>query len=291
MEPIIEDVLIARARLGECPVWDPLRRRLAWVDVYNHWVHAFDPSSHEDRRFDAGDVVSAIALAGPDRLLLAVRDRLVEFDLAAHTLRPFATLPLGPREARLNDGKCDAKGRFWIGSISDEPGFARLYRCDPDGSLQVMETGLTISNGLGWSPDGKTFYLTDSPKKIIYAYDFDLDGGTLSNRRVLVNLGAEPVEPDGLTVDRDGRLWSALWNGWAIACFDADGHELERIRLPVQRPTSPTFGGADLGDLYVTSASVGLSQKEIERGILAGDLFRIETRTAGLAEAPFGTLH
>jgi sugar lactone lactonase YvrE len=188
---------------------------------------------------------------------------------------------------RLNDGKCDAKGRFWVGSMSDEPNAASLYRCDPDGQVRVMETGLTISNGIGWSPDGNTFYLTDSPKKVIYAYDFDLTGGRLSERRVLVDLGDESVEPDGLTVDIDGRLWSALWNGWAVACFDAAGRELERIRLPVQRPTSPTFGGDTLADLYVTSASVGLSQREIERGHLAGDLFRVSTRAAGLPEHSF----
>jgi sugar lactone lactonase YvrE len=284
---MIEDVVTARARLGECPVWDPLRRTLVWTDVYNHWVHAFDPSAGEDSRFDAGDVVSAIALGGPDRLLLAVRDRLVHYDLLTCTMRQFATVPLTPRETRLNDGKCDAKGRFWIGSLSDELGAAALYRCDPDGRVQRMESGLTISNGLGWSPDDKTFYLTDSPKRIIYAYDFDLEAGTLGNRRVLVHLGDEPVEPDGLAVDREGRLWSALWNGWAVACFDPSGRELERIRLPVQRPTSPSFGGDALADLYVTSASVGLSQKEIERGFQAGDLFRIATQTTGLAEYSF----
>jgi sugar lactone lactonase YvrE len=287
----IEDVLVARARLGECPVWDPLSRRLAWVDVYNHWVHAFDPSRQEDRRFDAGDVVSAVALAGPNRLLLAVHDRLVHFDLSTEELQPFVRVSLTERETRLNDGKCDARGRFWIGSISDEPGGAVLYRCDPDGGVQAMETGLTLSNGLGWSPDWKTFYLTDSPRKIIYAYAFDLAGGTLSERRVLVDLRAEPVEPDGLTVDREGRLWSALWNGWAVACFDAEGREVERIRLPVQRPTCPTFGGEALDDLYVTTASVGLSQKEIQCGIQAGDLFRIATGSAGMPEHPFAVAH
>src|SRR5262249_47905217 len=144
----IEDVLAARARLGECPLWDPLLRSLAWVDVYNHWVHAFDPASRDDRRFDAGDVVSAVALAGPDRLLLAVRDRLVHLDLSSGGLRPFGRVPLSQHEPRLNDGKCDARGRLWIGSVSDEPERAALYRCDPDGSVQVMETGLTLANGL-----------------------------------------------------------------------------------------------------------------------------------------------
>lgn len=283
----IENVLAARARLGECPLWDPRQRKLAWVDVYNHRVHVFDPAGDEDRWLDAGDVVSAVALAGPDRLLVAVRDRLAHLELSTGKLRTFARVPLGAGESRLNDGKCDARGRLWIGSISDEPGRARLYRCDAGGTAQVMETGLTISNGLGWSPDGKTFYLTDSPKHVIYAYPFDVESGTLGERRVLVDLGGEEVEPDGLAVDRDGRLWSALWNGWCVACFDARGHELSRVGLPVQRPTSPTFGGDTLADLYVTTASVGLGQKEIERSVEAGDLFRVVTSTAGMPEHAF----
>jgi sugar lactone lactonase YvrE len=287
----IENVLATRARLGESPRWDAQGRRLAFVDVYNHWVHAFDPANVDDDHFDAGEVVSAVALAGADRLLLALRDRLAILDLKTGRIRPFTDVPLTPQETRLNDGKCDPRGRFWVGSLSDEAGAASLYRCDPDGQVQRIETGLTISNGLGWSPDGKTFYLTDSPRRIIYAYDFDLDRGRLSNQRALVDFGAEPIEPDGLAVDVEGRLWSALWNGWALARFDSRGRPLERIPLPVQRPTSVAFGGDSLADLYVTSASVGLNQKEIERGVEAGDLFRVAAGTTGLPEHSFGLSH
>lgn len=281
-ESKVEQVLTARARLGECPVWDPERATLGWVDVYNHRVHQFDPARGLDRYVETGEVVAAIALTDSDRLLLALRDRLALLDLTTGKLEARCRIELGHPDTRLNDGKCDAQGRFWVGSISKNPGEAALYRYDPDGSLHVMETGLTISNGLGWSPDGGTFYLTDSPTKKIYAYRFDPESGSISDRRVLVDLGEEAVEPDGLTVDRAGHLWSALWNGWSVVCFDADGRELERQELPVQRPTSLTFGGAALTDLYVTSASVGLSQSEVQRGICAGDLFRISTGAAGL---------
>jgi sugar lactone lactonase YvrE len=278
----VEHVLTARARLGECPVWDPERKLLAWVDVYNHRLHQFDPATGYDRHFDTGEVVAALALTRDDRLLLALRDRLARFDPHTRALEELCRIELGHPDTRLNDGKCDARGRFWIGSISKNPGDAALYRYDPDGSLHVMATGLTISNGLGWSPDGRTFYLTDSPTRKIYAYGFDPESGSIDDCRVLVDLGDEPVEPDGLAVDGAGHLWSALWNGWCLACFDADGKELERKRLPVQRPTSLTFGGAGLADLYVTSASVGLSQAEVQRGICAGDLFRIATSVPGL---------
>jgi sugar lactone lactonase YvrE len=278
----VEHVLTARARLGECPVWDPEHATLAWVDVYNHRLHQFTPATGRDRYFDTGEVVASIALTHDDRLLLALRDRLALFDPETAALEELCRIDLGHADTRLNDGKCDARGRFWVGSISKSPGDAALYRYDPDGSLHVMETGLTISNGLGWSPDGRTFYLSDSPQRKIYAYRFDAESGTIADRRVLVDLGDEPVEPDGLTVDGAGHLWSALWNGWCIACFDADGKELGRRALPVQRPTSVTFGGERLADLYVTSASVGLSQAEVQRGICAGDLFRIAADVPGL---------
>jgi len=278
----VENVLTARARLGECPVWDSGRAQLQWVDVYNHRVHQFSPATGRDRWFDAGDVVAAVALTVDERLLLAVRDRLVLFDPETGALAERCRVDLGHADTRFNDGKCDARGRFWVGSISANPGDAALYRVDPDGATQVMETGLTISNGLGWSPDGRTFYLTDSPRRTIYAYRFDAERGTLHDRRVLVDLGDEPVEPDGLAVDGAGHLWSALWDGWCVACFDADGHELARVPLPVQRPTSVAFGGDELADLYVTSASVGLSQAEVERSVCAGDLFRVASDVAGL---------
>jgi sugar lactone lactonase YvrE len=287
----VEHVLTVRARLGECPVWDPERAMLAWVDIYNHRVHQFDPASGRDRYFDIGELVAALALTDGDRLLLALRDRLALLDPRTGELEPLCRIDLGHPDTRLNDGKCDAQGRFWIGSISKNRGEAALYRYDPDGSLHVMETGLTISNGLGWSPDGGTFYLTDSPTRKIYAYRFDPATGSIDHRRVLVDLGQETVEPDGLTVDGAGHLWSALWNGWSIVCFDADGHELERRQLPVQRPTALTFGGAALADLYVTTASVGLSQTEVQRGIQAGDLFRVSTDVTGLPTHRFAVTH
>jgi sugar lactone lactonase YvrE len=278
----VEPVLPARARLGECPVWDPERQRLFWVDVYNHRVHEFDPTTNSDRSFDTGDVVPALVLARGDRLLLALRDRLAFLHLDSGEVEVLRQLEFSLPDTRFNDGKCDPQGRFWIGTVSQEPGQAALYRYDPDRSLHVMETGLTISNGLGWSPDGATFYLTDSHVRAIYAYRFDGGPGTISDRRVLINLSRGAPEPDGLTIDRRGHIWTALWNGWCIAHFDASGREIERIDLPVQRPTSVSFGGPRLADLYVTSASVALSQAEIQRGFQAGDLFRIPAAAEGI---------
>lgn len=284
-----QSILDARARLGEGPVWDAVTQTLFWVDVYNHRVHQFDPATGKDRYFDTGEVVGALAPAGPDRLIIARKSTLAYLNTQTGDLQTLASLEFSsPTDTRCNDGKCDPQGRFWIGTCSGTPGAAALYRYDPDGTVQTMETGLTISNGLGWSPDGCTFYLTDSAPQKIYAYDFEPESGTLSNRRVFVDLSAEAVEPDGLTIDSEGNIWSALWGGWAIACFAPTGQELGRLKMPVPRPTSLTFGGQDLSDLYITSASVDMTQTELQDCFIAGDLFHLSTSSTGLPTNVFG---
>lgn len=278
----LENVLNARARLGECPLWDNERKLLYWVDIYNYRVHQFNPSTKSDRFFEVGDAVGSIALAGKNRLLLALRDRLAFLNLQTEEVTSLIALEADKPDTRLNDGKCDRQGRFWFGSMHDEKPEASLYRYDPDGSLQVMETGLTISNGLGWSPDEKTFFLTDSPTQKIYAYDFDAKTGQIDNRRVFVDLRDESFVPDGLTIDSEGYLWSAMWDGWCVIRFDPQGQEVLRIPMPVQCPTCCTFGGEQLQDLYITTASVGLSQKQIQKSFYSGDLFCLKTDVCGM---------
>ncbi|BAZ43408.1 SMP-30/Gluconolaconase/LRE domain protein [Chondrocystis sp. NIES-4102] len=271
----VHNVLNARARLGECPLWDDRRQLLYWVDIYNHRVHQFDPVSKQDRYWEIGDPVGAIALDQDGRILMAAGDRIALLDTQKRTQSTLHRVSFDCPGTRFNDGKCDPQGRFWVGSVSPESDRAALYRYDADGTFRVMETGLTISNGLGWNLAGDTFYLTDSSKRKIFAYNFDGATGTISDRRVLVDFGDEPIEPDGLTIDSLGHIWSALWDGWCIVQLDATGKEIQRLPFPVQRPTCPTFGGKNLRDLYVTSASVGLSQTEIQKGFYAGDLFCI----------------
>jgi sugar lactone lactonase YvrE len=283
-----QNVLVARARLGEGPLWDGDRQVLYWVDIYNHRVHVFEPASGADCHWEVGDLGSALSLMAGERLLMAMGNRLSTLNLTTGTVDTLATVDFPGPGTRFNDGKTDPQGRFWIGTISPERGQAALYRYDPNGTIHTMETGLTISNGLGWSADGATFYLTDSPERKIYAYAFDGATGEIRDRRIAIDLGDEPVEPDGLTIDQDGNIWTALWDGWCVACFSPSGEALGRVQLPVQRPTCPTFGGPERKTLYVTTASVGLSQQEIQKGFYAGDVFAIETLVAGLATNRFG---
>ncbi|MBD2260887.1 SMP-30/gluconolactonase/LRE family protein [Pseudanabaena sp. FACHB-2040] len=284
----LDNVLEARSRLGESTLWDAEQNLLYWVDIYNHRVHKFDPTSGQDQFFEVGDVVGPIALAGPSQLIIGQRDRIAFLNTQDGKLTPILTIEADKPDNRFNDGKCDPQGRFWFGSISQDPKQASLYRYDPDGSLQVMETGLTISNGLGWSPDETTFYLTDSAEQKIYAYRFDAAIGSIQDRRVLIDLSDEGAEPDGMAMDAEGCIWTAMWNGWCVIRFDPDGKEMMRVKMPVQCPTCCTFGGQDLTELYITTASVGLSQQEIEQGFYAGDLFRLQTDVVGMPSYHFG---
>ncbi|WP_445635930.1 Gluconolaconase [Nostoc sp. DSM 114161] len=284
----LHNILEGRARLGEGPIWDSTKKLLYWIDIFNHRVHQFDPATGKDRFFDVGDVVGAIAPTGTDRLIITLRRHLAFLNTQTGEVTPILEVEANMPNNRLNDGKCDPQGRFWFGSMSTiEKPEARLYRYDADGSLHLMETGLTISNGLGWSPDRKTFYLTDSPQQKIYAYDFNSVTGNITNRRVFVNLTHESFHPDGLTIDSQGNIWSAMWNGWCVIRFNPKGEEILRIKLPVPLVTSCTFGGEDLQTLYITTASVGLSQAEIDKSFYSGDLFAVQTDVTGLPSYNF----
>jgi sugar lactone lactonase YvrE len=150
-----------------------------------------------------------------------------------------------------------------------------------------METGVTVANGIGWSPDNKTMYFTDSAPKIIYAYDFDPSTGAIENRRNFMHTPDEPGVPDGLAVDSEGFIWSARWDGWKITRYDLEGKVEREIPVPVGRPTSCAFGGPGLKNLYITSARVGLSETELREQPLAGDLFVLETDVKGMIEPKF----
>lgn len=282
-----ENILTVRARLGERPCWAAQTQRLYWVDIYNHRVHQFDPVTGSDRFFDVGEIVTCLAPAGENRLILALRHHLAFLDTQSGAVTSFVELKK-QADIRFNDGKCDPLGRFWVGTLCTSGAKASLYRYDPDGILEEMETGLTISNGLGWSPDHQTFYLTDSSPKMIYAYDFDLSRGQIENRRIFADLSEFPFAPDGLSVDSQGCVWSAMWDGWCIIRFDPNGQEILRVPMPVPRPTSCTFGGSDLTTLYITTASVGLSEAEIQNSIFSGDLFALKTQVTGFAANHFG---
>ncbi len=186
---------------------------------------------------------------------------------------------------RFNDGAVDRMGRFWAGTLGDSYN-NNLYRLDPDLSVHLMEKGVDISNGIGWSPDNRLMYFTDSSPKKIYVYDYDLATGEIENRRVFVDSADQPGVPDGMTVDADGYIWSARWGGWRINRYDPDGVLVGSIELPVEFPTSVMFAGSDLDRLYITSARVSIPQAMRAKRPLDGNLFVYEPGVRGIEE-PF----
>lgn len=289
MLPEVRSVWAARARLGEGAVWDAATAALWWVDILNRRVHRFRPDSAEGSFWELPDVVTCVVPETRDTVVVALRHELARLDLRTGRTERLAEIePDRPRN-RMNDGRCDSRGRFWIGSMrGDATGHASLYRFDPDGTLHVMETGLGISNGLGWSPDETTFYLTDTPAKQIFAYRFDVRSGNISERRVFVDLAGSDAAPDGLAVDAEGCVWSAQWGGGCVIRFAPDGHEVARVDVPVKSPTSCAFGGPELSHLYITTASADLSQDEMDRWWQSGDLFCVQTEVRGLPAHRFG---
>ena len=284
----VELVLDAHADLGEGPVWDADARELVWVAISDHEVHRFDPATGTDRAIQVGQHVGAAALRERGGLLLALRDGVAVLD--GDTPRIVADTEGDVPSNRLNDGKCDSAGRFWFGSMAFDlsPGVAALYRMDTDGRVDKVLDGVTLSNGLGWSPDDRTFYYIDSLTYGVDAFDFDAASGTISNRRRLVDIPESTGFGDGMTVDAEGYLWVAVYAGWALHRYAPDGALDRVVRLPVAQPTCCTFGGDDLGDLYITTAAQELDSDALARQPHAGGLFRFRPGVAGLPANTFG---
>jgi len=283
----VEVALRTDAHLGEGPVWDGRTDTLVWVDILDGVVHRFDPSTGEDEATFVGQPVGAAVPRLGGGLLLALRDGfgLQEPDGSVSLLAEVeAEMPM----SRMNDGKCDPAGRLWAGTMDEDhaPGRGALYRLDHDRRVTRMVSEVTVSNGLAWSPDGATMYYVDTPTQGVDAFDFDLATGEVANRRRLITIPGEDGSPDGMTVDSDGCLWVALWGGFALRRYTPHGALEDVVPMPVSRVTSCAFGGADLRELYVTTARRALGSQELASQPLAGSLFRLRPGVAGLPATP-----
>jgi sugar lactone lactonase YvrE len=286
-----EVVLDAHASVGEGPTWDERTGTLVWVDIMGGAVHVYDPATGQDRVIEVGQPVGAAVLREAGGLVLALRDGVGVLDPDLGTPRIVAHVEAEVPTNRFNDGKCDAAGRFWAGTMAmDEvtPGAGALYRVDPDFSVRRMLTGITLSNGLDWSADNRRMYYIDSPTQGVDTFDFDLEQGTLGARRRMISIPADEGLPDGMTIDAEGGIWVALHGSSTVRRYLPDG-SLERvIRVPNARlVTCCAFGGPDLGDLYITSMSYGLSAEALRDQPLAGAVFRCRPGVQGRAPHRF----
>jgi L-arabinonolactonase len=284
---VAENFLSIGNQLGEGPLWHAGEGALYWVDIEGETLFRYFPGEDKLESFQVGQPVGCLAFRESGGLLMALRDGLGFWDWDTKEIEIIANPEADRQGARFNDGRVDSQGRFWAGTLGED-NQSNLYRLDPDGTLHTMESGITISNGIGWSPDNRVMYYTDSAQRIIYAYDYDPESGGIKNRREFVRVPPTEGFPDGLTVDWDGFVWSAQWDGWQVARYDPDGKVERVINLPVQRPTSCAFGGPDLDQLFITSAWTGLGIIDRREQPLAGDIFRIQVDVTGKQENFFG---
>ena len=282
----VELVIKADAELGEGPVWDARSSRLAWVDILSKRILLTDVLTGDTEAIAVPLHVGAVAPRAAGGFVAALQDGF--WVVGDGPPRRIAPIGEARPELRFNDGKCDPAGRFWAGTMAYDqaPGTGALYRLDADGRATGMLHDVTVSNGLAWSLDGATMYYVDTPTQRIDAFSFAAASGEISDRRPAVQIPAELGKPDGLTIDERGGLWVALWGGGALHRY-LDGRLDRVVKLPVRQPTSCAFGGADLDELYVTSAWEGLSTADRVAQPLAGAVFRVRPGVRGLPVAVF----
>jgi sugar lactone lactonase YvrE len=283
---IADLALDIQAELGEGPVWDPASSCLYLVDILRGLVHRFDPATQGLRTYEVGRSVGAVALTERGDLVLAVRDGFARVDLSSGGVEMIArviTTEADKIDRRMNDGSCDAAGRFWAGTMAldERAGAGALYCLDRDGRVEKMVDRVSISNGIGWSGDGRLMYYIDSLTQSVDVFDFDLASGTIANRRSFVIIDPVDGTPDGLTLDAEGFVWVALWGGSAVRRYAPDGTLDSIVRVPTTYVTSCAFGGPDLGDLFITTARIKLSEAERTAEPLAGGVFRARPGVRG----------
>jgi sugar lactone lactonase YvrE len=276
--------------LGEGSRWDARRDELLRVDILRGRVHRDRVAADGDlvpvHAYELSGTVGAVApIEGDDGWLLAAGRGFVH-------LRPDGSrrtiAEVTPAGARMNDAACDPRGRLWAGTLADDlrPGGGSLYRLDTDGSIDRVLDGLTISNGLGWSPDGRTMYLVDSAPGVVHAFDFDAERGTIAGQRALITFEGDGV-PDGLAVDAAGDLWIAVYGGGRVERYGPAGELRHVLPVPAEQATSCAFGGADPAWLYITTATDGWSEERRRAEPGAGLVYRLATDAVGRPAAPF----
>lgn len=279
--PAIGIALPAGLSLGESPVWDGANGRLLFADIPAGHIHAWNPETGERRHWHFSRPVGSFGLTRSGRLVVAVGGDVVLFDPASGARTLLATVEADYPRLRLNDGKVGPDGAFWVGTMHDVPSaerqpIASLYRIDGHGHVTRKVEGLKVSNGLAWSPDGRTLFHSDSAGPWIDRWDFDPATGAISNRTRIATAADQDGRPDGGACDADGNYWSCGVSAGCLNVYDRDGTRLKRLPTPAPAPTMPCFAGAGLSTLYVTSL-----RRSPDAPPPSGDLMVLEPGVAG----------
>ncbi len=291
-DPDVRVAVATPSLLGESPMWHPREHVLYYCDIPGKRLNRFDPATGAQSHWDFDSEPGSIAPRIDGSLLMAMRDGLFSFDPATGEREKLADAPYDPAHERFNDGKADPQGRFWVGTIYEprDPALAALY-CFSDDKLERRAEKITVSNGLAWSPDGRTMYWSDTKAHEIYAFDFDPATGDLSRRRVFASFPVKTADqdlavyggrPDGAAVDTEGCYWVAMFEGQRLLRLSPQGEVIREVRLPVRCTTMPCFGGADLKTIYLTTAREKRPAEELARQPHAGCVLSLRVDVAGL---------
>lgn len=273
-----EIILRRTSTLGEGALWDAEKQRLYWVDILEHKVFCFDPKTGENQEFDVGEEVGTVVLTQDEMLLVALSSGIALLDPKTQKITRLSDPRQHASEGRFNDGKCDPEGRFWVGTYSEgvgQAGKGALYCLDTDLRAAQKLGNVTCSNGLCFSADQRTFYYVDTPTYRIAAFDFEPATGAITNRRAVAELTSSDGAPDGMTIDSEGQLWVALFDGGKVLRIDPKtSARTYQVLVPeAGSVTSCAFGGNNLDHLYITTARVALSPEDLKTRLNAGSLF------------------
>ncbi|MDN3493526.1 SMP-30/gluconolactonase/LRE family protein [Winogradskyella bathintestinalis] len=274
---------------GEGPIWDPIEKKFYCVDLLRGSYYKVDWETGVSEEFSVGQELGVMALCENGKIVVGVRDGFGFFDEPLKKLELIENSPeIEVKERRMNDGAIDPKGRFFAGTMEYDGAnpTGKLYCLHQDMSWNCLEENIYITNGMGWSPDKKTYYMIDTFRNLMYAYDYDIETGNISNRRLHIQWEKDEY-PDGMCVDADGGFWVAMWLGSKVSHFDANGIWVKDIEVPVLHTTSCCFAGDDLKTLVITTSNLNLSKEEKEINPLAGRCFAFETEIAGQIEPRF----
>ncbi len=289
MDATFTCVLDAKAKLGECPVWSTREHVLYWVDIHGPSLNRFDPATGQNKVMPMPADIGSFALRKPAGFVVALRTGLFLASADGKVGRRIVDAPYDTTTDRFNDGRCDPRGRFFVGTMN-EPKVANtggLWRLDPDGTVTQVLDDIMISNGLAWSPDGRTMYHADTPTHTVRAFAYDVDTATPSAPRTFARWTGETDRPDGGTVDSEGNYWTAFFRGGKVLQISPAGRTLAEYPVPAMCPTMCAFGGPDLRTLYVTSARMNRDAAELARLPHSGGLFAMRVPVPGLPEHHF----
>lgn len=273
------------ALLGEGAFWNHQNNTLLWIDIEGKQLNIYNPITRENEFIEAPLRIGTVVPIDETNVLVALEDGVYKLDLSSKDFNVFTDMTDVLSEARLNDGKCDPKGRFWVGSMhwKQLKNKAKLFMINHQGELKVKIDEVTISNGIVWTSDKRTMYYIDTPTSSIKAFDYDNETAAISNGRVVVKISNDLGYPDGMTIDDEGMLWVGMWNGNAVLRFNPKtGILIGKVEVPAHNVTSCAFGGVDLDTLYITTARVDMTDTELKKHPLSGSVFKVVPGVKGV---------